>query len=77
MPLWRYLQPWLTGHGPCLQVADVVPDTPPLRQWARDVAVGGFGRSRSPRVRPARPPTTHHAWTAARLEAGLGGGWSC
>jgi transposase len=34
MPLLRYLQHWLTGRGPCLQVADFVPDTHPLRQWA-------------------------------------------
>ena len=34
MPIWRYLQPWLTGRGPGLQVADFVPDTPPLRPWA-------------------------------------------
>jgi hypothetical protein len=33
MPLLRYLQHWLTGRGPCLQVADFVPDTRPLRQW--------------------------------------------
>jgi Transposase domain (DUF772) len=30
----RYLQLWLTGGGPCLQVADFVPATHPLRQWA-------------------------------------------
>ena len=34
MPLLRYLQHWLTGRGPRLQVADFVPDTPPSRQWA-------------------------------------------
>jgi hypothetical protein len=34
MPLLRYLQHWLTGRGPCLLVADFVPETPPLRQWA-------------------------------------------
>ena len=34
MPLLRYLQHWLTGRGPRLQVADFVPATPPLRQWA-------------------------------------------
>jgi hypothetical protein len=34
MPLLRYLQHWLTGRGPRLQVADVVPDTHPIRQWA-------------------------------------------
>ena len=34
MQLLRYLQHWLTGRGPCLQVADFVPDTHPIRQWA-------------------------------------------
>jgi transposase len=34
MPLLRYLQHWLTGRGPYLQVADFVPEIPPLRQWA-------------------------------------------
>ena len=34
MPLFRYLQHWLTGRGPCLQVANFVPETHPIRQWA-------------------------------------------
>ena len=34
MPLLRYLQHWLTGRGLCLQVADFVPATHPIRQWA-------------------------------------------
>jgi hypothetical protein len=34
MPILRSLQHWLTGRGPCLQVADFVPDTHPIRQWA-------------------------------------------
>ena len=34
MPLLRYLQHWLTGRGPCLKVADFVPATHPIRQWA-------------------------------------------
>jgi hypothetical protein len=34
MQLFRYLQHWLTGRGPCFQVANFVPDTHPLRQWA-------------------------------------------
>ena len=34
MPLLRYLQQWLSGRGPCLQVADFVPETHPIRQWA-------------------------------------------
>ena len=34
MPLLQYLQHWLTGRGSCLQVADFVPETHPIRQWA-------------------------------------------
>jgi Transposase domain (DUF772) len=34
MQFLRTLQHWLTGRGPCLQVADFVPETHPLRQWA-------------------------------------------
>jgi hypothetical protein len=32
--LVRYLQHWLSGTGQCLHVADFVPDTHPIRQWA-------------------------------------------
>jgi hypothetical protein len=34
MQILRCLQHWLTGRGPCLQVADFVPEAHPLRQWA-------------------------------------------
>jgi hypothetical protein len=34
MRLVRYLQPWLSGPGVPLHVADFVPDTHPIRQWA-------------------------------------------
>jgi Transposase domain (DUF772) len=34
MPILRYLQHWLTGRGPCLQVADFVPETHLIRPWA-------------------------------------------
>ena len=34
MRLVRYLQHWLSGTGPRLQVTDFVPDTHPIRQWA-------------------------------------------
>ena len=34
MPLLRYLQYWLGGSGPSLQVAAFVPDGPPIRLWA-------------------------------------------
>jgi transposase len=34
MRVLRHLQHWLTGCGPRLCVADFVPETHPLRQWA-------------------------------------------
>jgi transposase len=34
MRLFRHLQHWLTGRGTRLQVADFVPTTHPIRQWA-------------------------------------------
>jgi hypothetical protein len=34
MHLVRYLQHWLGGTGPHLQVTDFVPDAHPIRQWA-------------------------------------------
>jgi hypothetical protein len=34
MRILRYLQHGLTGRGPCLQVADFVPEMHPLRQGA-------------------------------------------
>jgi hypothetical protein len=34
MKFFRYLQHWLTGRGSCLEVADFVPNTYPIRQWA-------------------------------------------
>ena len=34
MQILRFLQHWLTGRGPCLQVADFVPAPHPIRQWA-------------------------------------------
>jgi hypothetical protein len=34
MPRFRHLQHWLTGRGPCFQVADFVPETHPIRHWA-------------------------------------------
>ena len=34
MRLVRYLQHWLSGTGSPLQVADFVPDSHPIRQWA-------------------------------------------
>ena len=43
MPLLRYLQHWLTGRGPCLQVADS-PRNASDSSMGRDVSMGGVGR---------------------------------
>ena len=78
MPLLRYLQHWLTGRGPCLQVADFVPDTHPLRQWAETLPwaalVAAIDRSFAQRFpkpsRRGRPPVSTRvllAVTAVRL----------
>ncbi len=37
MRLLRHLQHWLTGHGLQIAVADFVPETHPIRQWADTV----------------------------------------
>jgi hypothetical protein len=59
MQLFRYLQHWLTGRGPCFQVADFVPDTPPIRQWAETLPgaalVAAVDRSFAQRF--PKPPT--------------------
>ena len=34
MRLLRHLQHWLTGAGRPLKVAEFVPETHPIRQWA-------------------------------------------
>ena len=34
MRMLRHLQYWLTGGGPHIRVADFVPETHPVRQWA-------------------------------------------
>ena len=54
MPRWRYRQHGLTGRGPCLQVADVGPDTPPAANGPRR----GHGR-------PWLPPWTARAPSAS------------
>jgi hypothetical protein len=66
MPLLRYLQPWLTGRGPCFKVADFVPAMPPLRQWTDTfpwaVLVAAVDRSFAQRfptpTRRGRPPVS-------------------
>jgi hypothetical protein len=42
MQLLRYLQHWLTGRGPRLQVAEFVPETHPIRPWAETLPWAGL-----------------------------------
>ena len=65
MKLFRYLQHWLTGRGPCLQVADFVPETHPIRQWAQtfpEALIAAVDRAFAQRVPRAstrgRPPVS-------------------
>jgi transposase-like protein DUF772 len=75
MQLLRYLQHWLTGRGPCLQVADFVPETYPLRQWAETfpwaALVAAVDRSfaqRFPRLTTrGRPPVSTRVLLALEL----------
>jgi transposase len=75
MPLLRYLQHWLTGRGLCLQVADFVPETHPLRQWAETfpwaALVAAVARSfaqRFPRLTTrGRPPISTRMLLALEL----------
>jgi hypothetical protein len=75
MPIVRYLQDWLTGGGPCLQVADFVPATHPLRQWADTfpwaALVAAVDRSLAPRFPTStprgRPPISTRVFLALEL----------
>ena len=75
MQLFRYLQHWLTGRGPRLQVADFVPDTHPIRQWAETfpwaALVAAVDRSfaqRFPKVSTrGRPPISKRVLLALEL----------
>ena len=75
MQLLRYLQHWLTGRGPCLQVADFVPATHPIRQWAETfpwvALVAAVDRSfaqRFPKLTtPGRPPVSTRVVLALEL----------
>jgi len=75
MPLLRYLQHWLTGRGPCLQVADFVPATHPIRPWAETLPwaalVAAVERSfaqRFPRASTrGRPPVSTRVFLALEL----------
>jgi transposase len=75
MPLLRSLQHWLTGRGPRLQVADFVPETHPLRQWAETLPwaalVDAVDRSFSQRFPKStargRPPVSTRVLLALEL----------
>ena len=80
MPLLRYLQHWLTGRGPCLQVAGFVPETHPLRQGAETLPwaalVAAIDRSFAQRFptpsRRGRPPiSTRVLWALELLKHAL------
>ena len=81
MRLFRYLQHWLTGSGTRLQVADFVPKTHPLRQWAGTfpwaALVAAIDRSfaqrfpkDSPRGRPSVSPRVLLALELLKHEVG-------
>jgi len=75
MPLLRYLQHWLTGQGPRLQVAEFVPETHPIRQWADTfpwaALVAAVDRSLAQRFPKAttrgRPPVSTRVLLALEL----------
>jgi Transposase domain (DUF772) len=75
MKLFRSLQHWLTGRGPCRQVADFVPETQPLRQWAQtfpwEALIAAVDRSfaqRFPRASTrGRPPVSTRVLLALEL----------
>ena len=75
MKLFRYLQHWLTGRGPYLQVANFVPETHPIRQWAQTfpweallAAVDRAFAQRFPRARTrGRPPVSTRVLLALEL----------
>jgi hypothetical protein len=82
MLILRFLQHWLTGRGPYLEVANVVPATPPLRQWAETfpwaALVAAIDRSCAQRFpKPTtrgRPPVSTRVLIALEL---LKQEWSC
>ena len=82
MKLFRSLQPGLTGRGPCVQVADCVPETHPIRPWAETfpwaALVAAVDRSVAQRFPTAtmrgRPPISTRVWLALEL---LKPEWTC
>ena len=72
MRLLRHLQHWLSGTGVPLQVADFVPDTHPMRQWANTfpwtALVAAIEHSFVTRF-----PTRSPAWTSPDADPGIVG----
>ena len=73
MRLVRYLQHWLGGTGPRLQVTDFVPDTHPIRQWADTFPLGCAGGRHRAAVLPQRFPETLPPRPSPRAAPGLVG----
>ena len=69
MRVLRYLQHWLTGHGPCLRVADFGPAAHPLRQWADTFPWAALGAAVDRSIAPRFPtqPTRGRAPVATRV----------
>ena len=59
MRLLRYLQHWLTGPGRPLVVADFVPETHPLRQWADTLPWTALGAAVERNFAQRFPPRRH------------------
>ena len=81
MHLFRHLQPWLTGRGLRLQVADFVPVMHPIRQWADTFPWAALGAALdcsfaqrfpkdSPRGRPPVSPRVLLAFELLKHEVG-------
>jgi len=73
MRLLRHLQHWLTGQGCQIAVAEFVPETHPIRQWADTfpwaVLVAAVERSFTPRFPP--PTTRGRAPVSTRVVVAL------
>ena len=77
---YESLQHGLTGRGPCLQVADFVPETHPIRPWAETlpwaVLVAAIDRSFTqrfpkPTARGRPPVSTRVLWALELLQHAL------
>jgi hypothetical protein len=75
MRLFRHLQHWLSGSGPRLQMADVVPHTNSIRQWTDtfpwtklvEAVEHSFARRFPKRATGGRPPVPTRVLLALEL----------